>query len=255
MINNIYGDMLVIKRATKEETPWKSHETPLWVKCIKCNHEWIARKGDIEKNKQCPFCNKLGGRGHHDEEIIGKRFGYLTVINYDQKNTLLHGSNNGRKSYWICQCDCGNIISVRRVQLEGRPGHSRTISCGCATRSLGELNTENALIELGLQIKREVKISECHKHSPFDIGVFNHKSNQLVCLFECDGEQHFKFVPRFHKDRADFIHQQEIDNIKTTWCQKNNIPLFRIPYTDYDKINKEYLFSRFPEFKQLLESM
>ena len=29
------------------------------------------------------------------------------------------------------------------------------------------------------------------------------------------------------------------DNYKNQWCKENNIPLIRIPYTDYDKINAE----------------
>ena len=254
MIGKVYGDMRVIRRATQEETPWKSHETPLWVKCIKCGHEWSARKGDIEKKKQCPFCNKIGGRGHYDKEMIGRRFGYLTVIDYDQEATLSHGNANGRKSYWVCRCDCGNVVSVRRSHLEGEDGKHPTISCGCATRSSGEINTENTLLGLGVKIKREVVVPECHKWSPFDLGVYYPNSDKLMCFFECDGEQHFKFTPRFHDDEEDFIHQQETDNIKTNWCAKNNVPLFRIPYTDYTKINAEYLFSRFPEFKKLLDT-
>lgn len=254
MIGNTYGDMLVIRRATAEETSWKSHETPLWVKCKKCGHEWSARKGDIEKQKECPFCTVKSGRGHFAQDMIGRRFGYLTVIAYDRENTLAHGNANGHKSYWLCQCDCGNIISVRKPHLMGESGRHPTISCGCATRSSGEINTQNALIELGLQFNIETVIPECHKWSPFDIEVID-KNGKRLCFFECDGEQHFKYIPRFHEDEEDFYHQQEIDNIKNTWCLQNGVPLFRIPYTDYTAINKEYLCNRFPEFKKLLESL
>lgn len=51
----------------------------------------------------------------------------------------------------------------------------------------------------------------------------------------------------------DLIYQQKIDKIKNQWCKKNNVPLFRIPYTEYGKINAEYFLDRFPEFKRLLE--
>lgn len=247
MIGQTFGDMTVIRRATAEETLWHGHETPLWVKCIKCDHEWSARKGDIEKRKACPFCTVKVGRGHiHD--VSGQVFGYLTAIAYDPEGTKL--DNN--RTHWLCQCQCGNIISVRLAHLLGQH-HSLTISCGCATRSSGEINLQNALENLKLDYNIEVIVPECHKYSPFDIEVID-KTGKRICFFECDGEQHFKYIPRFHDDQTDFYHRQEIDQIKNEWCIKNNVPLFRIPYTDYGLINIEYLFSRFPEFKKLLES-
>lgn len=248
MINKTYGDMLVLRRATVEETPWKSHATPLWVKCSKCGHEWSARKEDIEKNKSCPFCTVKVGRGHIND-ITGQVFGYLTVLNYDYEGTE---KDNG-KAHWLCQCKCGNIISVRLAHLLGQR-HSPTISCGCATRSSGEINTQNALDFLNLRYNIEVIVPECHKFSPFDIEVIDNKGKRL-CFFECDGEQHFRYMPRFHEDKNDFIHQQEIDHIKDAWCKNHQVPLFRIPYTEYTQINGEYLKNRFPEFKKLLESL
>lgn len=248
MINNTFGDMYVIRRANKEETPWKSHSIPLLVKCVKCEQEWIARKEDIEKNKQCPYCTVKTGRGHI-KNISGQRFGYLTALVYDKIET----KNDSNKAHWICRCDCGNIVSVRLQNLLGQ-NHSYTISCGCKTRSLGELNTQNAIESLGLIYKIEILVPECHKYSPFDIEVINPKNNNRLCFFECDGEQHFK-VGVFNQTEEDLIHQQQIDNIKNIWCEENNIPLFRIPYTEYNKINSEYLLNRFPKFKKLLESI
>ena len=31
------------------------------------------------------------------------------------------------------------------------------------------------------------------------------------------------------------------DNYKNQWCEKNNIPLIRIPYTDYNNIDGNYM--------------
>ncbi len=49
----------------------------------------------------------------------GFRVGKLTVIDY-------HGSKNGQ-AYWMCKCDCGNIIIARGNHL--RSGNVK--SCGC----------------------------------------------------------------------------------------------------------------------------
>lgn len=61
---------------------------------------------------------KVGGKAPQD--ITGKKYGSLTVISYA-------GSRNGRGSLWLCQCDCGNKITVRGDHLKT----GKTTSCGC----------------------------------------------------------------------------------------------------------------------------
>lgn len=54
------------------------------------------------------------------KNIIGQTFGNLKVIARDEN------SHNG-KAMWICECKCGNIVSVYGTYL--RNGHTK--SCGC----------------------------------------------------------------------------------------------------------------------------
>ena len=49
MIGKQFGSLRVIRKASKEETPWKSHSTPLVCTCIECNVTSIMRKEDVEK--------------------------------------------------------------------------------------------------------------------------------------------------------------------------------------------------------------
>ena len=53
-------------------------------------------------------------------EETGNIYGYLTVLKRD--TTKPKG-----KTYWICQCKCGNIVSISSYNL--RSGHTK--SCGC----------------------------------------------------------------------------------------------------------------------------
>ena len=53
-------------------------------------------------------------------DFTGQRFGKLVVIERDFTKT---------GTYWICQCDCGNIVSVRRDTLV-RPKNPKRC-CGC----------------------------------------------------------------------------------------------------------------------------
>lgn len=62
-------------------------------------------------------------RKKHDD-LVGKRFGKLTVIGKGETKLTRSGKS---KPYWKCLCDCGNTTSVTRRNL--LDGHTR--SCGC----------------------------------------------------------------------------------------------------------------------------
>jgi len=48
--------------------------------------------------------------------------------------------------------------------------------------------------------------------------------------FEYNGEQHYTYVPKFHKSPEDLIDQQERDRLKVALCKKNKVLLITIPY-------------------------
>ena len=51
--------------------------------------------------------------------------------------------------------------------------------------------------------------------------------------FEYNGEQHYRYIPYYHKTMDGFLKQQERDKLKYSLCKENNIKLCIIPYT-YD---------------------
>lgn len=57
------------------------------------------------------------------EDLTGKRFGRLTVIEF-------YGHNKYRQPRWMCKCDCGNTSIVTGSDLRNR----KTLSCGCLWR-------------------------------------------------------------------------------------------------------------------------
>lgn len=61
---------------------------------------------------------------------IGDKYGLLTIIG--------RGKNKGKHTYIKCKCECGNEIEVRLEHLKGQ-NHGKTISCGCATKTSGEI--------------------------------------------------------------------------------------------------------------------
>ena len=61
-------------------------------------------------------------------DLTGKRFGRLTVIGVED--------NGKRKTYYACQCDCGNVKVIRADALVS----GCTVSCGCKKREQDRLN-------------------------------------------------------------------------------------------------------------------
>ena len=53
-------------------------------------------------------------------DLIGRRFGKLTVIKY-------YGKNKNNQNIWLCKCDCGNEIIVNTGNLN----KGNVKSCGC----------------------------------------------------------------------------------------------------------------------------
>lgn len=63
------------------------------------------------------------------EEMIGKRFGRLSVLKIDHRK-------NG-KAYFLCACDCGGHPVIEISQLKS----GKTKSCGCLRREIAAKRT------------------------------------------------------------------------------------------------------------------
>ena len=61
-----------------------------------------------------------------DFNIIGKKFGLLTVIDYVNKYN--------HRTYWKCKCDCGEFTVISRRKLAEYCSPDRPHSCGCIAK-------------------------------------------------------------------------------------------------------------------------
>lgn len=62
------------------------------------------------------------------KDLVGKKFGRLTVIERDF-------SVKSRKAHWVCKCDCGNIKTIRSDSIQ-----AQTQSCGCLQKEKAKIN-------------------------------------------------------------------------------------------------------------------
>ena len=160
---------------------------------------------------------KQNKKNIHD--LTGRRFGKLTVLKQDLTAQ--------KRVHWICRCDCGNLVSVAANHLST----NKIISCGCIGSSKGEVYIEQLLKENNIPFKREISYPDLldKKKLRFDFGIYD-VENQIQYLIEFDGIQHFKTSGGwFQSNQVKLV--QKHDQMKNEYCNKNHIPLIRIPYT------------------------
>lgn len=135
-IGNRYGRLVVIGREPNYEKVWvdgdsrKSwYEKARWRCRCDCGNEVIVVGDSLRRGmtKSCGCARvehmreigKMPNPGHKKRDLIGVRFGILTVIRIAGKSR--------EATTWLCKCDCGNYTEVRGNSLVS--GNTR--SCGC----------------------------------------------------------------------------------------------------------------------------
>lgn len=228
LTNQTFGRLTVLYRDIEAEKLKKDRHAIWKCKC-ECGNEVSVVGKDLRtgKTQSCGCLQKERTSKSNSNQLIGQRFGKLTVIKQ------LPSKNS--RTYWECQCDCGNIKEVCARELMS----GDTKSCGCLF-SKGEHKIALLLDEMNITYKKEYIFSD-YKSARFDFALF--KNDKLYCLIEYDGPQHFANGVSGgwnSKERYDTItHPKDIE--KNEYCKKHNIPLLRIPYYQYDILDKQFL--------------
>ena len=61
-------------------------------------------------------------------------------------------------------------------------------------------------------------------------------NSELQLAVEYNGEQHYKYIPFFHKNKEAFYNQKYRDEIKRIRCRDLGIKLIEVPYTELNNI-------------------
>lgn len=234
-IGNTYGYLTVIERAenTKEgRAMWKC-------KC-KCGNETTVLGKHLRSGntKSCGcYQRERAAQANMDRvgSLVGQKFGKLTVI---CENGFITHTSGKRSRIYYCECECGNIVPSAQHQYLA---YGDLTSCGCV-RSKGEYQIEQLLKEHNIKYIREYSFSDLVDDLPlrFDFAIF--KNNQLLCLIEFQGEQHYNPSNGFYNETI-----VEHDKMKKEYCDKNNIKLIIVNYKRSYDIKYEDL--RLEEFE------
>lgn len=168
------------------------------------------------------------------EDLTGQKFGLLTVICKDEEETKKHGG-----IYWKCLCECGNKKTVYSGHLKS----GNIISCGCSSKSNGEVVIEKFLNENRYKYIPQKSFSDLISINGGKLFFDFYLPEYNLCI-EYDGKQHYESVEYFGGEES-FQLQIKNDLLKNEYCKNNNIHLLRIPYTvkfeDIPKIIIKYI--------------
>lgn len=216
-----FNRLKVLEKADKRGNEW------YWKCQCECGNICFVCGLSLRSNrtKSCGCLKQESDRKpkNNVKDLLNQRFGDLVVI-------ARNGSDARGEAKWLCQCDCGQKISVLGSNL--RSGHTQ--SCGCDRRSKGEKKIASLLIDNAISFSTQKRFEELGTLS-FDFYVNNYY------LIEYDGETHYQYNLHGWHNKEQLKAQQERDIIKNQWCKDNNIPLIRVPYWHLNDLTIEDL--------------
>ena len=222
LIGKKFNRLLVIDFAPSrnKRTYWKCR--------CDCGNIIEARADQLKSGntKSCGCLNnetrsKLGKS--HIQDISGQRFGNLIAL----KRLNYHAKNRGY--IWECLCDCGNTSEVCITDLK----NGNTTSCGCRKKSMGENNIGIFLLNLNIPFETQKTFPNLKNYLNNRLLKFDFYLPNENILIEFDGPQHYQKTT-YTTDGV-----MTNDQLKNRWSLNNNIPLYRIPYEERDKIIKK----------------
>ena len=195
------------------------------VKCNNCGEEKETQLIHINSCKTC-FNTKRS----------------LSIEDFIYKSRLVHGDRfdysgvkfKNTKEKVKIKCNTCGYVFLQEVSCHYNAG----IGCPKCKESKGEKKIHDFLETLNINFERQKKYEGCkHRRKlPFDFYLYD-----FSLLIEFDGEGHFGPM-RFSKDKninyKKYLDVIARDKIKNDWAKANNIPLLRIPYWDYDRIEE-----------------
>ena len=178
----------------------------------------------------CPFCSHGSKLRTQDEfeTIVKEKTNSRFTVNSKYKGNL--------KSIEL-KCSCGTIVKKTPYYFT-----THEILCPkCDSKKIymskGERKINDYLYNNKIDFESQKKFKKCKdkKLLPFDFLV---KLRNKEFLIEYDGIQHYEYKEKRIFNYEKFLIIKKHDEIKNNFCKENNITLIRIPYWDFDNIEK-----------------
>ena len=228
LTNQRFGKLVAKKRAPKRNDKYTR-----WICECDCGNKEVEVRTDYLRSLHTTSCGCEKAIHFGNQIDLHKKYGKLTIDHYDNL-----------RGVYICRCDCGNMTVVKGYNLT----NGNTQSCGCL-KSKGELKINELLTQMQIEYKTQYSFDDCRfpdtqKLAYFDYAIFT--NGKLQGLIEYDGSQH---ESGWGQQEQSLNEIRARDKYKEYYCYLHNIPLIRISYVDYNKINEKYLLNILEELR------
>jgi hypothetical protein len=195
-----------------------------------CGNEVIVATYNLTNHntQSCGCYQKQRSSEASLKSLVGQRFGKLVVSERVDNNRFDHVC-------YKCLCDCGGITIVDANNLRG----GYTTSCGCV-KSKGEMKINRWLTTHNItfipQYSHDNIFLSSGRRPFFDFAIFDN-NNKLLCLIEYQGPQHYEYSGYGWDNEENFKQTVRRDEERRHECKRLSIPLYEIPYWEFDNIN------------------
>ncbi len=208
-------------------TKYQRDDVKVLMKHNKCGYEWNIVPSAFLQGVRCPQCQHRSYKKNTKEfmqevfDLVGEEYSVLSdYVGCEDYILMKHNI-------------CGHIYDVKPHNfLTGK----RCPNCALPHKPNTEKKLQFFLEQKGVNHQHHFRFDDCinpktKMRLTFDFAIFD-KDDNLLCLIEYDGKQHFEPIAWFGGE-DNLLKQKYRDKIKNEYCQKNNIYLIRIPYWDF----------------------
>ena len=210
---------------------YKNSKTKITIKHLECNSEYDVKPENFLSGRRCPYCYAKEKKGKPINKIP-KNFYNNIKGRYDLMSEFI--STRDDVSLKCLKCNTV-FITLPRYFDNGSIEDVYGKCPNCIRRfSNGENKVYDVIKDLDCDIISEYSFPDCVDINPlrFDFAIF--KDDQLICLIEYQGEQHYKYNDFFFKNKEHYERVINRDNIKRKYCEENNHVLIEVPYWEKD---------------------
>lgn len=231
-----FGRWTVLRQSEPYVSP-KGRVVRRWACRCSCGTERDVAETALLSGKSvscgCYRLDRLREEQYHD--LTGQQFGELTAIRrLEDRRT----ANGNRIQEWLCKCSCGKYVIRARTGLAS----GTSTSCGHNLPNWTlEANVEKYLSDRGFVYKRQYRDSALVGVGglPLSFDFALYRDNDVWCLVECQGKQHYEPVERFG-GLEEFEKQKIHDKRKAAYAKNHGYLFVEIPYyyDTYDAVEE-----------------
>lgn len=202
---------------------YKNNKIELEIQCNDCGNIFHMRFNNFKDGKHRCECKS--------KPLV---LTYEYVKNYIEScgYKLLSKEYKNNATYLLVWCGNPNHKPYKVKFNNFKDCNSRCSECN--TTSKGEEKIKEILIKYNIKFNQQYLFNDCRNTRPLPFDFYLPQYNITI---EYDGRQHYK-LDCFNMNLLDLMNLKYNDNKKTQYCNDNNIKLIRIPYWDFNNIEK-----------------